>query len=123
MIIVRRLARVRHLLASESLMNDRRSEGASSRLRLFASADAWIEGTAESQLKFASTLEGVTAVAGMPDLHPGPHGPVGCAVATEGVVHPDLVGSDIGCGMTMFIADLPARKFRADKAVDRLASL
>ena len=79
MIIVRRLAPVRHLLASDSLMNDRPSEGASSRLRLFASADAWIEGTAESQLKFASTLEGVTAVAGMPDLHPGPHGPVGCA--------------------------------------------
>jgi release factor H-coupled RctB family protein len=92
-------------------------------LRLFASAAAWIEGAAEAQLRFAATLQGVTAVAGMPDLHPGPHGPVGCAVVSEGVVHPDLVGSDIGCGMTMFAVDLPARKFRGDKAIDRLARL
>jgi release factor H-coupled RctB family protein len=97
------------------------SAGAS--LRLFASADAWIDGTAESQLKFASTLAGVTAAAGMPDLHPGPHGPVGCAIVSKGVVHPDLVGSDIGCGMTMFVTDLPARKFRAERALDRLAKL
>jgi release factor H-coupled RctB family protein len=93
------------------------------RVRLFASADSWVEGSAEAQLQFAARREGVTAVAGMPDLHPGPHGPVGCAVVATGVVHPDLVGSDIGCGMSMVAIDLPARKFRADRVLDRLAAL
>ena len=93
------------------------------RPRLFASADAWIEGAAQAQLAFTAKLSGVTAVAGMPDLHPGPHGPVGCAVLSDGVVHPDLVGSDIGCGMSLFVTDLPARKFRAEKVLDRLARL
>ena len=96
---------------------------AEARVRLFASADAWIEGAAQAQLQFAANLDGVTAVAGMPDLHPGPHGPVGCAVLATGVVHPDLVGTDIGCGMSMVAIDLPARKFRADRALDRLAAL
>jgi release factor H-coupled RctB family protein len=97
--------------------------GAPARVRLFASPTSWIEGAALLQLNQLAEREGVVAVAGMPDLHPGMHGPVGCAALAEGVVHPDVVGSDIGCGMTMLRLDLPARKLRLDKAVERLAAL
>src|SRR4051812_11842937 len=38
---------------------------------------------------------------GMPDLHVGQSTPIGCVVATEpSVVYPELIGSDIGCGMS-----------------------
>ncbi|CAM4940703.1 unnamed protein product [Rotaria socialis] len=38
---------------------------------------------------------------GMPDLHVGQSTPIGCVVATEPtVVYPELIGSDIGCGMS-----------------------
>jgi release factor H-coupled RctB family protein len=37
----------------------------------------------------------------MPDLHLGQATPIGCVVATEpSVVYPELIGSDIGCGMS-----------------------
>jgi release factor H-coupled RctB family protein len=37
----------------------------------------------------------------MPDLHVGQSTPIGCVVATEpSVVYPELIGSDIGCGMS-----------------------
>ena len=37
----------------------------------------------------------------MPDLHVGQAAPIGCVVATEpSVVYPELIGSDIGCGMS-----------------------
>lgn len=37
----------------------------------------------------------------MPDLHAGQSTPIGCVVATEPtVVYPELIGSDIGCGMS-----------------------
>lgn len=50
----------------------------------------------------AKNLEDVQAIAGMPDLHPGTGYPIGAVVATQTMVHPVLIGSDIGCGMTMF---------------------
>jgi release factor H-coupled RctB family protein len=37
----------------------------------------------------------------MPDLHVGQATPIGCVVATEpSVVYPELIGTDIGCGMS-----------------------
>lgn len=37
----------------------------------------------------------------MPDLHLGQATPIGCVVATEpSIVYPELIGSDIGCGMS-----------------------
>jgi release factor H-coupled RctB family protein len=96
---------------------------ARSRVRLFASSSSWIEGEALRQLERLAGRRGVLAVAGMPDLHPGTHGPVGCAALADGVVHPDVVGSDIGCGMQMRALDLPERKLRLDKAVERLSAL
>ena len=94
-----------------------------SRIRLFASSRAWVEGAAVRQLEQVAGRPDVVSVVGLPDLHPGHHGPVGCAVLAEGRVFPDVIGTDIGCGMQFHVLDLPERKLRLDKAVERLAAL
>lgn len=91
-------------------------------IHVFASSKSWIEGNATLQLQQVAALPGVQAVAAMPDLHPGKYGPVGCAVLAE-LIHPQLVGSDIGCGMGLFELDLPARKLRLDQLAERLHAL
>lgn len=91
-------------------------------VRRFHSASAWIEGAAVEQLETVAGLAGVTAVAAMPDLHPGRHGPVGCAVLSDRL-HPRLVGTDIGCGMALFATDLPVRRIRLDRTAERLRVL
>ena len=88
----------------------------------FYSPDAWIEGRAEDQLHHVSTWAGVAHVATFPDLHPGKYGPVGCAVLVDRI-YPQLIGSDIGCGMSLFQLDLPIRKFKLEKAVRRIRAL
>jgi release factor H-coupled RctB family protein len=88
----------------------------------FYSTRSWIEGNATKQLEDVASLSGVKAVAGMPDLHPGKYGPVGCSILADRV-HPQLVGSDIGCGMGLFQLDLAVRKLRVDRAADRLRAL
>jgi len=88
----------------------------------FYSVRSWIEGNATQQLHHVACLPGVRAVAAMPDLHPGKYGPVGCSVLSENI-HPQLAGSDIGCGMGLFQLDVPVRKLRLDKAAERLRVL
>ncbi len=83
------------------------------------SPQTWIEGAALQQLKTVAALPGVTSVAAFPDLHPGKYGPTGIAVLSERL-HPQLIGNDIGCGMSLFELDLPLRKLRIDKAVECL---
>ena len=104
-------------------MGTPRLVGASSRIHLFASSTAWIEDAAVRQLEHLANRRGVGAVAGMPDLHPGHHGPVGCAAEAEGIVHADIIGTDIGCGMQFWSLDMPERKLRLEKAAERLTSL
>jgi release factor H-coupled RctB family protein len=41
----------------------------------------------------------------MPDLHPGKGAPIGAAMSST-VLHPHLVGSDIGCGIAVFPIEL-----------------
>lgn len=82
----------------------------------------WIEGAALQQLKTVAALPGVTSVAAFPDLHPGKYGPTGIAVLSERL-HPQLIGNDIGCGMSLFELDLPLRKLRIDKAVECLRQI
>lgn len=88
----------------------------------FYSENAWIEGSAVDQLNRVAGQSDTIAVAAMPDLHPGKYGPVGCAILSKNV-RPELVGSDIGCGMALFALDAPARRLRLDKAADRLRCL
>ena len=91
-------------------------------IHTFYSPRSWIEGNATQQLETVAALPGVKAVAGMPDLHPGKCGPVGCSILADRI-HPQLVGSDIGCGMGLFQLDLAVRKLRVDKAAERLRAL
>jgi release factor H-coupled RctB family protein len=91
-------------------------------IHVFASSKSWIEGNATLQLDQVAGLAGVRTVAAMPDLHPGKYGPVGCAILADRI-HPQLVGSDIGCGMGLFELDIAARKLRLDQLADRLHAL
>jgi release factor H-coupled RctB family protein len=91
-------------------------------IHVFASSKSWIEGSATLQLDHVAGWPGVRTVAAMPDLHPGKYGPVGCAILADRI-HPQLVGSDIGCGMGLFELDIAARKLRLDQLADRLHAL
>ncbi len=103
-------------------MGTSQSDRASARVHQFYSSSTWIEGAAEDQLAATASLRGVTNIAAFPDLHPGKYGPVGCAILSERV-HPHLIGNDIGCGMSLFQLDVPARKLRAEKVAKRLRVL
>ena len=84
-------------------------------VRLFASAQSWIEGEAVRQLYAPAKLDGVRLAAGFPDLHPGKGTPVGAAFVTEGVTYPHLIGGDIGCGMTLLKTGLVRRDVKLDR--------
>src|SRR6266478_8480267 len=88
-------------------------------VRLFASAQSWIEGEAVRQLYATAKLDGVHRAVGFPALHPGKGAPVGAAFVTEDVLYPHLIGGDIGCGMALFKTDL----VRRDAKLDRWAGL
>jgi len=88
----------------------------------FYSSSSWIEGAAVRQLEAVAEIPGIRAVAGMPDLHPGKFGPVGCAILAD-KIHPAFVGSDAGCGMALFALDIAARRLRVDKAADKLRNI
>jgi release factor H-coupled RctB family protein len=91
-------------------------------IHFFASSKSWIEGSATLQLDHVAGLPGVRTVAALPDLHPGKYGPVGCAILADRI-HPQLVGSDIGCGMALFALGVTARKLRLDQLAERLHAL
>ncbi|MEM6466040.1 MAG: RNA ligase RtcB family protein [Pseudomonadota bacterium] len=91
-------------------------------LTKFYTSAAWIDGRAEQQLDEVASWAGVQRVAAFPDLHPGKYGPVGCAVLADRI-YPQLIGNDIGCGMSLFQLDLPMRKLKLDKAVRRMRKL
>src|SRR5689334_20168580 len=84
-------------------------------VRLFASANSWIEGEALRQLYATSKLEGMRLAVGFPNLHPGKGGAVGAAFVAEGLIYPYLIGGDIGCGMALFKIDLVRRDVKLDR--------
>lgn len=63
----------------------------------------WTDFTEDGALKQAKNLANLPFtykwVALMPDIHQGYGMPIGAVIATEGVVIPNAVGVDIGCGM------------------------
>lgn len=63
---------------------------------------SYIQDNAINQLESLKKLEGATHVFGMPDLHVGGGVPIGSVTITNGVIHPALIGDDIGCGMSLF---------------------
>lgn len=84
-------------------------------VRLFASAQSWIEREAMRQLYATAELDDVRLAVGFPDLHPGKGSPVGAAFVTRTVIHPQLIGGDIGCGMALFKTKLVRRHARLDR--------
>jgi release factor H-coupled RctB family protein len=86
-------------------------------LHLIATARNWVEAEALRQLCAAAKLEGVALAAGLPNLQPGGRSPAGAAFATNAVIHPHLVGADIGCGLGLWATTLR----RDDATPDRWA--
>ncbi|MBK5963329.1 RNA ligase RtcB family protein [Thiocystis minor] len=89
---------------------------------LIASEDTWIEGEALRQLAQTAALPGMRHAVGLPDLHPGKGYPIGAAFLSE-LIYPALVGNDIGCGMALWQTDLARRKFKPERAAERLQGL
>jgi len=90
---------------------------------LIASKDTWIEGQAIAQLVKTSQLNGMSRVAGMPDLHPGRGYPIGAAFFTTDRIYPALVGNDIGCGMSLWQSDMKLSKVNLDKLVKKFSQV
>lgn len=98
-------------------------QGEQAEVRVLASANNWIEGTAEQQLKKTAALPGMRLAVGLPDIHPGKGSPIGAAFAVEGRLYPALVGNDIGCGVGLWQTSLRASKVRREAWADKLRRL
>ena len=77
---------------------------AGSEIQVIEGPGVHIEADAVSQLRRVAGLPGCVRAVGMPDLHPGPGIPIGMVTASTTHVHPVLVGSDAGCGVTAVVA-------------------
>jgi len=88
-------------------------------VRVIASAKSWIASEALRQLYALAKLPGARLAVGFPDLHPGRTRPVGAALLTEEMIHPHVIGNDIGCGMALFKTSL----LRRDLKLERWAAL
>lgn len=86
-------------------------------VRLIASPKSWIEGEAVRQLYATAKLEGMKLAVGFPDIHPGRGTPVGAAFVTNDVIHPHVIGGDIGCGMGLFKTSMLRREMKLDRWV------
>src|SRR5262245_27788303 len=93
------------------------------KVRVFASAENWIEGNAISQLRGTSELPGMSLAIGLPDLHPGKGGPIGAAFVSGEVFYPHLVGNDVGCGMGLWQSELSRKKTKLDRWERKLTGL
>ena len=92
----------------------------SENFRIYSTPENWLEGDAVAQFKQVAAWEGIIAGAGFPDLHPGRGIPVGAAFISSNIIYPALIGSDIGCGMTLAISDLPVRKWKTERILRAL---
>ncbi|WP_293268256.1 RNA ligase RtcB family protein [Neptunomonas sp.] len=93
------------------------------KVSLIASDKTWIEGLAVEQLIKTSELDGMSLVAGMPDLHPGRGYPIGAAFFTTDRIYPALVGNDIGCGMSLWQTSSKVAKVNTEKLAKKLANV
>ncbi|KAJ3018128.1 hypothetical protein HKX48_003151 [Thoreauomyces humboldtii] len=74
---------------------------------IFLHAQTYVDDAAKEQLHRTARLPGMISCVGMPDLHVGSGAhPVGAAFLADRII-PALVGSDIGCGMALFLLPLP----------------
>lgn len=61
-----------------------------------------VEAYAEAQVKMICDNEAVSGstIRLMPDIHPGKVAPIGLSMTVADIIIPQLLGADIGCGMT-----------------------
>lgn len=91
----------------------RRASGGSSSLEHALRADArvsmWLmdrlDHKAAQTLTRLQSLPALERMAVMPDVHPSADVCVGCVLGTAGVVYPQAIGGDIGCGMSTIALD------------------
>lgn len=83
-----------------------------SQVTLIASDPSRFDSLALDQLDACARYGGMAHIVGLPDLHAGNGIAVGAAFWSPTHIWPHLVGSDIGCGMALWVTDLPLRKFR-----------
>jgi release factor H-coupled RctB family protein len=86
------------------------------------SSRTWVAPEALPQLKKAAELPGMVYVAAMPDLHPGTGSPGGAAFMSKGLIHPKLIGGDIGCGMHLCSTSIDPRT-SIKRLGDKLSSI
>lgn len=87
------------------------------------SEKSFIEDSALDQLRWTSKLPFMKLVVGLPDLHPGKQFPIGSACASQNVIYPPLVGTDIGCGMALWKTSLKNKKLQVHKWAEKLNGL
>lgn len=95
----------------------------SASVSVIANDETWIESSAVQQLEKTAQLKGIIQAIGMPDLHPGRGYPIGASFLSNNTIYPALVGSDIGCGMSLWQTNLKSRKPNLDKLEKRLTGL
>ncbi|PUU83916.1 tRNA-splicing ligase RtcB-domain-containing protein [Tuber borchii] len=83
--------------------------------------DSYVDPQAITQLETAAKLPGMVRAVGLPDLHPGGKFPIGAAFVSDRYIYPSLVGSDIGCGMTLFMTGLTRKKLEDQNGIKRVA--
>jgi tRNA-splicing ligase RtcB (3'-phosphate/5'-hydroxy nucleic acid ligase) len=74
-----------------------------------------LEQDAQKQIYDALALPFLKKLAIMPDCHTGYTLPIGGVALLDGVVSPEYVGYDIGCGMICLITDINAKDVLKDK--------
>ena len=85
----------------------------------FLHSNSYVDNDAIKQLKQTARLPGMIKCVGMPDLHPGGNRyPVGAAFLSE-KMYPELVGGDIGCGMSLW--KLSMKSDQSDSQLQTLA--
>jgi release factor H-coupled RctB family protein len=89
--------------------------------KVISGPKSWIEGAALAQLERTATRPGIVFAWGMADLHPGMSCPIGAVFMAEGRIFPDLIGSDIGCGMGWW--RLSNKLQKPDKIAKKIKSL
>ena len=94
-----------------------------SKYKVIASPTTWIEGEAVRQLEQVSEFPNMISCVGMPDLHPGKGSPVGAVFQSTEVIYPNLVGSDIGCGMALWSTNISSKNAKVDKIAKKLNGL
>ena len=98
------------------------SFGSHAKVDLFYSAKTWVSPDAITQLKNAAAMPGMRRIAAMPDIHPGAGSPGGVVFASRNLIHPKLIGGDIGCGMHLCATSVDAR-VNVRRLADSLGSI